>query len=91
MRYAALTILHARKAPVIFKSFCFKPHRRKSVNFLQLKSQAFMKNIFQVMPFDLLLRVSKILKTKTKQKKNIDVTQEGLGDTTSSFVQTYSV
>ena len=51
-----------------------------------------MKNIFQVMPFDLLLRVSKILKTKKKKKKkNSDVTQEGLGDTTSSFVQTYSV
>ena len=49
-----------------------------------------MENIFQVMPFDLLLRVSKILKTK-KEKKNSDVTEEGLGDTTSSFVQTYSV
>ena len=32
------------------------------------------------------------LKTKKKKKKkNSDVTQEGLGDTTSSFVQTYSV
>ena len=91
MRYAVLIILHARKAPVIFKSFCFKPHRRKSVNFLQLKSQAFMKNIFQVMPFDLLLMVSKILETKKKKKKHIDETQEGLGDTTSIFVQKYSV
>ena len=40
-----------------------------------------MKNIFQVMPFDLLL-IQKTIKQKKKKKKKSDVTQEGLGDMT---------